>query len=263
MQIARSYKELQKIRAALKGRLAYVPTMGALHKGHLSLIKVAKNNASNVALSIFVNPTQFAPHEDFDSYPREIDNDLTKLEAAGVDLIYIPEIKDIYPDGPQADIKTGDAALSLESDFRPHFFGGVLSVVYRLFDQMKPDIAIFGEKDFQQLQVITEMVKEKNLPIEIIGAPIVRDDHGLALSSRNAYLSPEELGIARTLNEALFIAAEKINAGVSSQDAIEEVEKELLAVGFDKIDYIAKRWNRLLAAAYLGKTRLIDNVALK
>ena len=225
--------------------IGFVPTMGALHDGHLSLVEIAKQNADRVVVSIFVNPAQFAPHEDFDSYPREEAKDLVRLQHAGVHLVYLPSEAEIYPAGRDSAVKAGDAAQGLESDFRPHFFGGVVNVVYRLFDHVKPDLAVFGEKDFQQLQVIREMVTAQNLPIEIIGAPIMRDDHGLALSSRNAYLSPEQLIIARSLNKII---------------REENAAENLLKAGFDKVDYVEQRWGRILAAAWIGKTRLIDNI---
>lgn len=234
-------------------RVGFVPTMGALHEGHLSLVRLALENADRVVVSIFVNPTQFAPHEDFNSYPREEKKDLKKLQDAGVHLAYVPPESEIYPDGKSSDIKPGPSAEGLESDFRPHFFGGVVNVVYRLFDQVKPDIAVFGEKDFQQLQVITEMVAAQELPIQIIPAPIARDTEGLALSSRNAYLSKEQLKIARTLNKVLFEAAKT--------GKLEDAKQRLLASGFDKVDYVAERWGRIFAAAWIEKTRLIDNVS--
>ena len=234
-------------------RIGFVPTMGALHEGHLSLIQCAQQHAECIVVSIFVNPTQFAPHEDFDSYPRNEAEDAKKLEDVGVDILLLPTEDVLYPTGYDSNIKAGDAAQGLETTFRPHFFDGVVNVVYRLFNAIKPDTAIFGEKDFQQLQVLKEMVESQNLPIEIIGAPIIRDEHGLALSSRNAYLSEGELNIARQLNKILKIAAKTQNT--------EETKNALLSAGFDKIDYIEQRWNRILAAAWLGKTRLIDNIA--
>lgn len=282
--------------------IAFIPTMGALHNGHLSLVRLAKQQADKVVVSIFVNPTQFAPHEDFDTYPRDIPKDLKLLQTEGVDLVYTPSEAEIYPStlslNPSPFIReregvqrqgegSQNAAQALESDFRPHFFDGVKTVVKILFNQVEPDIAIFGEKDFQQLQVIREMVRFENLPIEIIGAPIARDEYGLALSSRNAYLSEEELEIARMLNQAIYNCAYKINALTSSRlersgmegsllqkssrsldyarDDVEgilnEATQSLLICGFDKVDYVAFKpeWNRVLAAAWLGKTRLIDN----
>ena len=227
--------------------IGFVPTMGALHDGHLSLVRLAQEKADIVVVSIFVNPTQFAEGEDFDSDPRREESDNDMLRGEQVDILFRPTQADLYPDGLHSDIMAGDAAQGLETDFRPTFFDGVVNVVNRLSNAVKPDIAIFGEKDYQQLMVIREMVQQRDLPIEIIGAKIVRDDHGLALSSRNAYLSEGELDIARKLNKIL-------------QD--NPTEQKLLDAGFDKVDYIEERWNRTLAAAWIGSTRLIDNVSI-
>lgn len=248
MLIARTKNDLQTTIQSWKAqgkKIAFVPTMGALHEGHISLMTLAATKADKVIASIFVNPTQFAPHEDFAQYPRHEKEDCAKLEAAGVDLVYLPTEGEIYNDGRTPRLQPGPASLGLESDFRPHFFGGVVNVVDRLFQHVTPDIAIFGEKDFQQLQVIREIAGD----IEIIGGPIVRDAEGLALSSRNAYLSPEELAIARTLNKILL--------DTSSLRAKSEAIQQ---AGFHKIDYLETRWNRLLVAVWLGKTRLIDNI---
>lgn len=223
-----------------------VPTMGALHEGHLSLVRLAQEQSDRVVVSIFVNPTQFAPHEDFESYPRDLAADLAALQQEGVHAVYTPAETEIYPNGQETTIKAGAAAEGLETDFRSHFFDGVVNVVYRLFDHVKPDLAVFGQKDFQQLQVIREMVEAEGLGIEIVEGPIVRDEHGLALSSRNAYLNAEELAIARQLNVILKHS--------------EAPEEDLRAAGFDKIDYVSERWGRRLGAAWIGKTRLIDNV---
>lgn len=263
MKIARSKDELVRMGGEISAPLAFVPTMGALHAGHLSLVDEARKHGS-VAVSIFVNPTQFAPHEDFDAYPRDAESDIAQLE--GVDLVYLPRVEDLYPTGAVSDVTAGEAAEGLETDFRPHFFDGVCSVVKRLFDQVQPDVAIFGEKDYQQLMVIREMVETLGMDIEIIGAPIVRDEFGLALSSRNAYLSAEELGIARQLNVILKDTASSYPSGGSErlQCALLAMAKgRLLEAGFDKIDYIEERWGRILAAAWLGKTRLIDNIQSK
>ncbi len=256
MKTAHSLSEFQTLRGELDGRTGFVPTMGALHEGHLSLIRLAHQHADTVIVSIYVNPTQFAPHEDFDSYPRDIEGDLALLEKEGVSLVYLPSEGDIYPNGAEVSTKAGNAGEGLESDFRPHFFHGVATVVRHLFEQVRPDIAVFGEKDFQQLQVIQEMVATYSLPVEIIGGPIARDDHGLALSSRNAYLSEDELEIARMLNQILYKAAEN-----PSQESLEEAQEMMLSAGFVKVDYVAFKpeWNRALAAGWLGKTRLIDN----
>lgn len=243
-------------------RIAFVPTMGALHEGHIALVRQAKALADKVVVSIFVNPAQFAPHEDFDAYPRDVRGDLLKLQRAGADLAYTPGEAEIYPEGRESAVKAGAAAKGLESDFRPHFFDGVVNVVYRLFSQVRPDVAIFGEKDFQQLQVIREMVAAQGMPVEIIGAPIVRDEHGLALSSRNAYLSAEEIEIARMMNQIIYDCAHRISSAQAAAETVTaEAAQALLTCGFDKVDYVAFRpeWGRVLAAAWLGRTRLIDN----
>ena len=273
MQIAKSLEDLQALKTA---GCAFVPTMGALHEGHLALVDEARDHADTVTVSIFVNPTQFAPHEDFDTYPRDVEGDCAKLKARGVDIVYLPRVEDLYPGGPQITVKSGSAAQGLESDFRPHFFDGVCTVVHRLLTQLQPSTAIFGEKDYQQLMVIREMAERENIPAEIVGAEIVRDAHGLALSSRNAYLSDEELAIARQLNVILSspsssssrglttgstCAPEGMDPAIKSQD---DAIKQLLNAGFTKVDYMEERldWNRRLVAAWLGKTRLIDNIAL-
>lgn len=266
MKTARTKTDLQNILNAARedGKtVALVPTMGALHDGHLSLVKLAKAHADIVAVSIFVNPTQFAPHEDFNQYPRTPEDDTAKLARAGADIVFLPGEEDIYPDGKDSKIKAGAAAhANLEDRFRPTHFDGVVNVVSRLFDIAKPDAAVFGEKDFQQLCVIREMTETLDLPIRIIGAPIIRDAHGLALSSRNAYLSAEQLEIARTLNKTLLALVTDINSGAEQETAIARAEQTLRNTGFDKIDYIALWNDRILAAAWLGKTRLIDNMAL-
>jgi pantoate--beta-alanine ligase len=255
MKIVRTIEELNACKNAIgDGKLAYVPTMGALHEGHLSLVRLAKEKGDYVVVSIFVNPTQFAPHEDFDSYPRMEEEDAKMLEAEGVDILFVPNESVMYPEGKNSEIKAGDAADGLETTFRPHFFDGVVNVVNRLFAAVKPDVAVFGQKDFQQLQVIAQMVETQNMPIEIIGVPIARDNSGLALSSRNLYLSDEELVIARKFNVVLREAAKTGD--------IKTAEKTLLDLGFAKIDYVAMRWDRVLGAVWLGKTRLIDNIAI-
>ncbi|MCB1681944.1 MAG: pantoate--beta-alanine ligase [Alphaproteobacteria bacterium] len=242
--------------------IGFVPTMGALHEGHLSLVRIARREAGCVVVSIFVNPTQFAPHEDFSAYPRTEEKDLSLLEPEGADIVFLPTAAELYPDGFGAALAPGPAAQGLETDFRPHFFGGVVNVVSRLFHAVKPDIAVFGEKDFQQLQVIREMVEKLHQPIKIIGGPIIRDEYGLALSSRNAYLNPEELLIARTLNRVLFDAADAMRKGGKAEDVCREARFRLLKNGFDNADYVEVRWDRILAAVWVGRTRLIDNVAI-
>lgn len=231
-------------------KIGFIPTMGALHAGHLSLVRIAKAHADKVVVSIFVNPTQFSPDEDFPSYPRDISGDLQKLEAEGVvDLVYTPTEEEIYPDGYETEVEPGRAAEGLESDFRPDFFRGVVNIVYRLLEQVNPDVVVFGEKDYQQLQVIHELVAANDMWVDVLAGPIVRDEHGLALSSRNAYLKPHELEIARKLNKILQKP---------------EAHKEALrAAGFTGVDYVEERWGRRLAAVRIGTNRLIDNVPVE
>lgn len=248
MKIARSLEEFDSIRSDMKGSVGFVPTMGALHDGHLSLIETAKKQCEHVVVSIFVNPTQFAPGEDFEAYPRDTNRDVSLLKGTGADVVWMPEVEDIYLDGAKVTVKAGAAAAGLETDFRPHFFDGVCSVVHRLFEIVRPDAAVFGEKDYQQLMVIREMVAAHDMGIEVIGAPIIRDAHGLALSSRNAYLSADEMEIARRLN--VILRGER------------PTPEALIEAGFDRVDYIEQRWGRILAAAWIGKTRLIDNLAI-
>lgn len=266
MKVAKSLDEFMALRAACAGRVGFVPTMGALHSGHLSLVELAQNNMDRVIVSIFVNPTQFAPGEDFEAYPRDLGADLELLEAAGVDLAFVPQERDIYPGGPHISVKAGAAAKGLESDYRPHFFDGVCSVVHRLLEIVHPDVAVFGEKDYQQLMVVREMVEMRGMGIEITGGAIARDEFGLALSSRNAYLSADALKIARQMNVVLRNSS--LRAGQEDglprrPEGLLAMTDALLAAGFDKVDYVAERWGRILAAAWIGRTRLIDNCAIK
>ena len=256
--------------------IALVATMGALHQGHLSLVGQANSMAQRVVVSIFVNPTQFAPHEDFTVYPRTLKMDCDKLANTGaVDLVFAPPPEEMYPSGFATGLTVGGPALGLETDFRPHFFGGVATVVAKLLIAAMPHIAIFGEKDYQQLLVVRQMARDLALPTEIIGAPIVREPDGLALSSRNVYLSTSERKIAGNLNKILAESCQKVRVG----EPISEIEKQsaiaLRAAGFDSIDYVAvrdaqtlvpierlERPARILAAARVGKTRLIDNMPI-
>lgn len=253
-------------------RLAIVPTMGALHEGHMALVRQAKTLARRVVVSIFVNPTQFAPHEDFSRYPRTLERDLALLAEVGADLVYLPSAAQMYPPGFATRIALSGPAEGLESDFRPHFFSGVAIVVAKLFLQSEADFALFGEKDYQQLQVVTRMAHDLDLKIEVVPLPTVREADGLALSSRNRYLSPEERAIAPVISRALNVAATAIRAGTPAQEAVEEARHTIAAAGL-KVDYVEARHAetlapleasgepiRLLAAAWLGKTRLIDNV---
>ncbi len=251
------------------GTIGFVPTMGALHAGHLDLVKRAKTQTDKVVVSIFVNPLQFAPTEDLDRYPRDEEGDVAKLQSAGCDLVYLPTPDVLYPEGFVSRIEMKGPALGLETDFRPQFFSGVATVVMKLFNQVQPDVAVFGEKDFQQLAVVRAMARDFDLPIEIVGAPTTREADGLALSSRNAYLSAQERAAAPELHRQLQAIAARTDADA----AIDQAKAALTAKGFGQIDYIALRdadtlgpitettqARRLLAALWLGKTRLIDNI---
>lgn len=257
--------------------IGFVPTMGALHEGHLTLMREAGRRADKVVASIFVNPTQFAAHEDLGTYPRRETGDAAMLAAAGCDLLFAPGVAEMYPDGFATSVTVGGPSLGLETEFRPHFFAGVAVVVAKLLNQVRADVAVFGEKDFQQLMVVRQLARDLDIPTEIIGTPTQRDVHGLALSSRNAYLSEAELTIARRLNGVLAGAAKRA-ADRRPLPAVErDAYSELLKAGFDRIDYVAVRRAedlamfaggvadgpaRVLAAAWLGRTRLIDNLAV-
>ncbi len=257
-------------------RLALVPTMGALHEGHLDLVRQARTHADHVAVSIFVNPRQFAPHEDLDRYPRDEAGDVAKLASVGTDLVWAPTVEVMYQPGFATRIEVAGAAEGLESDFRPHFFGGVATVVTKLLTQVGPDVAVFGEKDYQQLAVVRQLVRDLDLPVTIIGAATIREPDGLALSSRNAYLTPQERKIAPSLNAAMRKLADAIKAGSDIGEAAAKAREAVLASGFAKVDYIEVRDAmtlkpvatghtselRILAAAWLGKTRLIDNIGV-
>jgi pantoate--beta-alanine ligase len=257
-------------------RIGLVPTMGALHEGHISLVRIAKETCDRIVASIFVNPTQFAPHEDFSTYPRTFDNDVAKLAQADCHLVWAPTTPEMYPEGFATRIMPAGAAEGLETDFRPHFFGGVATVCTKLFQQVTPDIAVFGEKDFQQLAVIRQIVRDLDMPLAIVGAPTVREADGLAMSSRNRYLSPDERRTAPRIHQVILEVAARVRDGQATEAACVDAAKKLAAAGFGKVDYIAVRDaatlgpyepakgdGRVLAAAWLGKTRLIDNVAIE
>lgn len=246
--------------------------MGAIHEGHLDLVRAAKACSGKVITSIFVNPTQFAAHEDLSTYPRNEASDAAALESAGCDLIYAPDAIIMYPHGFSTAVSVSGVTSDLEGAFRPHFFGGVATVVAKLFIQIGPDVAMFGEKDWQQLQVVTTMVRDLDLPLTIRPVETRREADGLALSSRNTYLTPEQRLIAPALNVALNTIMADIRAGISSHQAEKNAIYQLLGAGFASIDYLSARhatrltsWKlgdplRVLGAAFLGKTRLIDNV---
>ena len=255
--------------------VAMVPTMGALHDGHLSLVEEGFRRATHVVVSIFVNPTQFAPHEDFQTYPRTEGTDVDKLAALGTDIVFAPNALEMYPLGSVTRVEVAGPALGLETDFRPHFFGGVATVVAKLLVACLPDVAIFGEKDYQQLAVVRQMVRDLMLPVEIVGGATVREADGLAMSSRNAYLSPEERAVAPRLIAEMRKVAATVRAGGDAAAALAEARTTLLAAGFRQVDYLeirnavtlaplseANEPLRLLAALWLGRTRLIDNIAV-
>ena len=250
-----------------------VPTMGALHAGHLQLVREVKARCRHVVVSIFVNPTQFAPHEDFDRYPRDEAGDLAKLASVGCDAVWSPNREVMYPEGFATRIVPSGAAEGLETDFRPHFFGGVATVCCKLFTQVGPDIAVFGEKDYQQLQVVKQMVRDLNLPLDIVGHETVREPDGLAMSSRNAYLSAEQRRTAREVPQALNSVVAAVRSGAPVETACLAARDALTRAGF-KVDYVEVRDavslgapdpakpRRALVAAWLGGTRLIDNMAV-
>jgi pantoate--beta-alanine ligase len=268
-------RALDSLRAK-KATTALVPTMGALHDGHVSLVRLAKCRAKRVIVSIFVNPTQFAPSEDFSSYPRTWKADVERLAAEDVDLIWNPDVKTMYPDGFATKILTeGPATAGLEDRFRPHFFSGVTTVVGKLFTQCRPDFAIFGEKDFQQLRVVTRMARDLDLGLKVIGSKTVRERDGLAMSSRNVYLSPEERRQAPELYRAMKESARRLRTDDDIAAALAGGAELVTKAGFG-LDYFEVRHAetlapvasvkdgpmRILVAAKIGKTRLIDNIAV-
>lgn len=254
--------------------VAMVPTMGALHEGHLSLMREALARADRCIVSIFVNPAQFAPTEDLDKYPRQLERDIERLAEVGVQLAFTPTPAEIYPAGFATKVSVAGPSAGLETDFRPHFFEGVATVVTKLLLQTAPDCAVFGQKDYQQLCVVQQLCRDLDIPVEIIGAPTVRDEHGLAMSSRNAYLDEAQLTIARKLNVILRTASRAISRGADPEQEAAKAGQALLDAGFRSVDYVAAResrslgpWQpstegRLLVAAWLGSTRLIDNVEI-
>lgn len=275
--IARTLPALTKALARLRARqstIALVPTMGALHDGHIALVRLARRRAKRVVVSIFVNPTQFAPHEDLASYPRTWKADLARLAGEGVDLVWNPDVAAMYPAGFATRVSVeGPATSGLEDRFRPHFFGGVATVVAKLFTQVRPDIAVFGEKDYQQLKVVTRMARDLDLGVKVIGAPIVRERDGLAMSSRNVYLAPAERETATVLSRVLKQTAAEIRAGAPFATCLAAGAETITRAGF-ALDYLEARHAdtlapigrrddgpvRLLVAAKIGTTRLIDNI---
>ncbi len=253
-----------------------VPTMGALHVGHLALVGRAKELAPKVVASLFVNPTQFGPSEDFSRYPRDEAGDAAKLAGAGCDLLFAPTVEEMYPQDFASSVSPGPISERLEGKFRPGHFQGVATVVSKLLLQCQCDVAIFGEKDYQQLQVIRRVARDLDIPVRIEGLPTVREPDGLALSSRNLYLSAEERAVAPALNRGLVIAADALRDGASGAEASAKGRAHVRQAGFDPIDYLEAvdvatlepllkldRPGRILAAAKLGRTRLIDNIPVE
>jgi len=278
--VARTRAETRDWRRQMQAqgkRIAFVPTMGALHAGHLSLVKLGLEKADVVAASVFVNPTQFAAHEDLSTYPRAEASDLQKLAEAGCTFCYCPTPAEMYPPGDSTRVMVKDLSHLLEGEVRPHFFEGVASVVSRLFLHVGPDVAVFGEKDYQQLLVIRRMVQDLGFGIEIVGGATTRETDGLAMSSRNAYLDAEQRARAPGLARVMRETAELLEGGAGIRAATDAAKAEILAAGFTSVDYVEARRadtlapfglecapagasGRLLVAARLGKTRLIDNM---
>jgi len=263
---------IKSIKQQLK-TIGFVPTMGYLHEGHMSLVKASKNMCDITVVSIFVNPKQFGPKEDYSRYPRNLERDLKLLEEAKIDIVFIPDVDTIYPEGFSTTINIGPLADILEGTFRPGHFDGVCTVVTKLFNIVKPDKAFFGEKDYQQLKIIQKLVKDLNLDIEIVPIPTKREEDGLAMSSRNAYLNQEERRRASSIYRFLLKAKEAFEKGIKDTDKIIEYAKAVLDV--DVIDYIKivdketleekttpSKYDRILIAVRIGSTRLIDNVEI-
>jgi pantoate--beta-alanine ligase len=279
MLTVRTETDLRQAVAAWRAageRIAFVPTMGALHAGHLSLVKLAREHASKVMASVFVNPTQFGPSEDFDRYPRQPEKDAAMLAEAGCDLLFLPAVETIYPPGSATFVEPAGAAEGLEGACRPGHFRGVATVVCALLNLVRADVAVFGEKDAQQLAVVRQMVRDLHLPVEIVPGPTVREADGLAMSSRNAYLAPEEREAATILHRALRAAEAAISRGERRGDAVRERMREVLnteplarveyaevvdAETFQPVDALRGRLVLPLAVR-IGGTRLIDNIRL-
>lgn len=278
MQIIRDIATLHRAVSALKqgGKsVALVPTMGALHEGHLSLVRMARRVADHVVVSIFVNPTQFGPNEDFAAYPRDEARDAALLVEEKAALLWAPDVSVMYPEGHSTHIEVAELGADYCGAARPGHFDGVATVVAKLLNQVRPDIALFGEKDWQQLAIIRRMARDLDFGLDILGAPIARDADGVALSSRNAYLTKEQRAAAAAFPKALKAAAAAIASGADVAEALAEAEAAIVAGGFDSVDYVAladanslerltvlRQPARLLAAARMGKTRLIDNLAV-
>jgi len=277
MEIVRTVAELRERVSGwrLSGdRISLVPTMGALHDGHMSLVRRAAERSERQVVSIFVNPTQFSPSEDFNTYPRDERRDLAMLEQAEVDLVFAPEMTQMYRDDHRTKVEVQGLSQILEGEFRPHFFIGVATVCAKLLIQTMPDLAYFGEKDYQQLCVIKSMARDLDLPVEVVGGETIRESDGLAMSSRNTYLSNTERTLAPRLHHEITGVARRVAGGDPIEIACADATQQLDEAGFSSVDYVAVRDAetlelpsqgrpmRVLAAAWLGKTRLIDNVAV-
>ncbi|HEY8571340.1 pantoate--beta-alanine ligase [Phenylobacterium sp.] len=280
LPVVRTVAELRAQVAAWRRageRVGFVPTMGALHEGHLSLVRLALERAQRVVVSIFVNPTQFGPNEDFDAYPRAEARDVELLAQAGAHLVFAPGAAEMYPEGFSTTVSVAGVTEPLDGAARPGHFTGVATVVTKLLLQCGPDVAVFGEKDYQQLQVIRRLVRDLDIPVEIVGGPTARAQDGLALSSRNAYLSAQERPVAGQLNAILRTAAGRLRSGEPVAAVEADAVRALTEAGFRKVDYVEVRAAgdlarlgpgpieapaRILAAAHIGRTRLIDNLAV-
>lgn len=277
MRVEKTIASLRDARRTLSGPIGLVPTMGYLHDGHLSLVRAAREQNAGVVASIFVNPTQFGPNEDFTTYPRDLPRDLALLESAGVDLVFAPEVEELYPAGFSTFVDVGPVAERLEGAARPGHFRGVATVVAKLFNIVQPDRAYFGQKDAQQCVVIRKLVADLAIPLEVVVCPTVRESDGLALSSRNVYLNAEERQAAPVLSRALFAARDRWQRGERSGDALRELVREVVATeplvrleyvsvadstSLDELDTV-ERAAIISLAARLGRARLIDNVVLE
>lgn len=279
MQIIKNIKDLKKTLEKIKNSnkiIGFVPTMGCIHEGHLSLIDISKQNSDITIASIFVNKAQFAAHEDLESYPREQESDLKKFESRNVDITYIPEDNSIYPEGFSTSISLGDIALVSEGKLRPQFFNGIALIMTKLFMIIQPNLSVFGEKDFQQLFIVRKLVRELNIPVKILNGPTIREVNGLAMASRNTYLSEEELKIAPFLYKSLVEAKNCLLKNDNIGDVLARTKKELLNNGFKSLDYLEIRDSNfklinkasinnshILISATLGKTRLLDNIRIE
>jgi pantoate--beta-alanine ligase len=276
MRVVHTIAEARAVRRALPGTWGFVPTMGYLHEGHLSLVRRARAENDRVAVSVFVNPTQFGPHEDYARYPRDLERDLRLLEPLGVDLVFVPSVEEMYPPGFQTWVIVEEVSRPLEGASRPGHFRGVATVVAKLFNILQPDRAYFGQKDAQQTVVIRRMVQDLNIPVEIVICPTVREPDGLAMSSRNTYLNPEERRAATVLFRALQAAKARYEAGERDAERLREAMREVIrAEPLARIDYVSVAHPETLQelervegpallslAVYIGTTRLIDNLML-